>query len=106
MTLIVLLLINVSIVVTWNDGGGMMDWKKELDKWWDTEPFGWDNPDTYNGIEKLMEKLQEENKSLKDKLDMACSALQDIGEDREGTWVSNRTWDFETARDTLSKIKQ
>ena len=26
----------------------------ELDKWWATEPFGFDNPDTYNGIKKLL----------------------------------------------------
>ena len=27
-----------------------------LDAWWEVEPFGWDNPDTYAGIKDLMWK--------------------------------------------------
>lgn len=32
--------------------------KDLLDKWWNTEPFGFDHPDTYNGILKLMEEIR------------------------------------------------
>ncbi len=33
--------------------------KKILDDWWITEPFGWDHPDTYNGISEVVEKCVE-----------------------------------------------
>jgi len=33
--------------------------KELLDKWWNTEPFGFDHPDTYNGILDRMDKVKE-----------------------------------------------
>ena len=34
--------------------------KQLLDKWWNTEPFGFDHPDTYNGILQLMQDSQKQ----------------------------------------------
>lgn len=31
--------------------------KKILDEWWNTEPFGFDNPDTYAGIISVIDKI-------------------------------------------------
>ena len=42
---------------------------KDLEKWWDTEPFGFDNPDTYNGIKKLLEKREKIIKKLQIEID-------------------------------------
>ena len=43
--------------------------KKILDEWWATEPFGFDHPDTYHGIEdvvnKILVKREAENKRLR-----------------------------------------
>jgi hypothetical protein len=48
-----------------------MTCKELLDEWWDTEPFGYDNPDTYDGILNLLEVLEaeknEEIRVLKEK---------------------------------------
>src|SRR5882672_10188690 len=32
--------------------------KQLLDAWWETEPFGFDHPDTYTGILLLMDKAR------------------------------------------------
>jgi len=34
--------------------------KQILDKWWNTEPFGFDHPETYKGILKLMKKSRKQ----------------------------------------------
>ena len=33
----------------------MSEWQ-DLDEWWDTEPFGFDDPNTYNGIKNLIKQ--------------------------------------------------
>ena len=51
---------------------------KELDKWWATEPFGWDHPDTYNSIKELIKservRTLEEIIEMLDEKDCVASA--------------------------------
>lgn len=49
------------IAPTTNEGQEAM--KEMLDLWWNTEPFGFDHPDTYNGILELMNEITAEARS-------------------------------------------
>lgn len=37
---------------------------ESLDKWWETEPFGFDNPSTYNDVQFLLHECQEETRKI------------------------------------------
>lgn len=50
-----------------------------LEKWWKTEPFGFDHPDTKNGILKLMEQSFDAGLAYERKRSAALvGALKDI----------------------------
>jgi len=38
--------------------------QKILDEWWSTEPFGFDHPDTYQGICDVIDKILEEDRKV------------------------------------------
>ena len=49
------------------DNDRMSELKQILNKWWnEEEPFGFDNPDTYNGILKCMQEARKGYVKLED----------------------------------------
>ena len=63
--------------------------KKLLDEWWNTEPFGYDNSDTYAGIVKLLEVIEAEKAE-------AEHVLNVIWKIASGAWcdgeISEKAW--------------
>jgi hypothetical protein len=49
---------------------------KDFEKWWESEPFGFDHPDTKEGILKLLKVRDERIKELEKKLKVAVEALE------------------------------
>lgn len=54
---------------------------KSLDDFWNTEPFGYDHPDTYNGIKELIEEREVEILLLKNKLNAALARITQLEAD-------------------------
>lgn len=65
-----------------------MDFKnfEDFHNWWRTEPFGFDNPDTYNAIKKLLTKRQKEIDRLKKQIEKVEKTLR--------FYADKDNWDF------------
>ena len=50
---------------------------KDLEAWWATEPFGFDNTDTYAGIKTLIETRKEKI----DKLEKQNKIMEEVSKD-------------------------
>lgn len=50
----------------------------DLEEWWATEPFGFDHPDTKNGIQILLDKKQSKISALEARLDDLENILKDL----------------------------
>jgi hypothetical protein len=90
---------------------------EDFEKWWESEPFGFDHPDTKMGILELLKVRDERIKELDSRLDKATTmivnheaklsftleVLEKIRDDRSPPWDKT---DFQMiAREALKQIE-
>ena len=80
---------------------------KKLDEWWNTEPFGFDHPDTYNGIKKLLFDLISEIINDKMKKENAKKIVDTIIYDLTDRRGIKHTWfEIDSDSETQEEIKE
>jgi len=81
---------------------------KDFEDWWATEPFGFDNPDTYNGIRDLLLKRENEierlRKIIKEINDIKIKNKREILYLED--WVANKSYKKISGRSYVKVIKE